>query len=77
MSKIKNRESRRDLFSIEKLRNEPDKQDWGFTLQWFEMDESTLREFINYICNWDITAWQKVSDDFLREFKDKFKWLNR
>lgn len=71
------RKSRRDLFSLEKLRTDPDKRDWGFTLQWFEMDESILREFIDYICNWDITVWQKVSDDFLREFKDKFKWLNR
>ena len=55
------------IYSIDTIRRAPENINWLYLTVWKEMDETFIREFIDYL-DWKLVRkYQDVSEDFRRE----------
>lgn len=55
------------IYSIDTIRRAPESINWLYLTVWKEMDETFIREFIDYL-DWKLVRkYQDVSEDFRRE----------
>lgn len=61
------RQESQHLFSVKRLRDDPDNQNWLYISVWYDMSESIIRQFKDYFDLDIIKMYQKLSEDFKKE----------